>query len=46
MPALMEQVVLGVAVAGQFLFASVAQHRRSPVDDPLGSAGVRDDNTS
>ena len=42
----MEQVVLGVAVVGQFLFASVAQHRRSPVDDPLGSAGIRDDNTS
>lgn len=43
MPVLMEQVALGVAVAGQFLLASVAQHRRLPVDDPLGSAGVRDD---
>jgi hypothetical protein len=40
-PVLLEQVVLGVAVAGQFLFAPVAQRRRPPVDDPLGAVGVR-----
>ncbi len=32
-PVLLEQVVLGVAVAGQLLFAAVAQRRRLPVDD-------------
>jgi hypothetical protein len=45
MSALMEQVVLGVAVAGQFLFGSVMHHRCSPVDDPFGPTDVRDDNT-
>jgi hypothetical protein len=33
-PVLMEQVVLGVAVAGQFLFAPVTQGRGPPIDDP------------
>ena len=44
-PVLLEQVVLGVAVAGQLLLAPVAQRGRPPVDDPLGSVRVRDDNT-
>src|ERR1022692_1281075 len=44
-PVLLEQVVLGIAVACQFLFAPVAQRRRPPVDDPLGAVSVRDDNT-
>jgi len=44
-PVLPEQVVLGVAVARQFLLAAVAQCRRLPVDDPLGPIGVRDDDT-
>ena len=44
-PVLLEQVVLSVAVACQFLFAAVAQRRRLPVDDPLGAVGVRDDDT-
>jgi hypothetical protein len=42
-PVLLEQVVLGVAVAGQFLLAPVAQRRDAPVDDPLGAASVRND---
>jgi hypothetical protein len=42
-PVLPEQVVLGVAVAGQFLLAAVAQRCRPPVDDPLGAVGVGDD---
>ncbi len=42
-PVLLEQVVLGVSVACQFLFAAVAQRRRLPADDPLGAVGVRDD---
>jgi hypothetical protein len=42
-PVLPEQIVLGVAVAGQFLLAAVAQRCRPPVDDPLGPVGVRDD---
>jgi hypothetical protein len=41
-PTLLEQVVLGVAVARQFLLAAIAQRRRTPVDDPLGTIGVRD----
>jgi hypothetical protein len=44
-PALLEQVVLGVAVAGQFLFAPVTQGRGPPVDDPPSAANVRDDDT-
>src|SRR5260370_9117322 len=44
-PVLQEQVVLGVAVACQFLFAPVAQRRCPPVDDPLCAVGVRDDNS-
>src|SRR5215831_19039399 len=40
---LLEQVVLGVAVAGQFLLAPIAQRRGSPVDDPFGAASVRHD---
>ena len=42
-PVLLEQVVLGVAIARQFLFAPVAQYRGAPVDDPLGAACVRHD---
>jgi hypothetical protein len=42
-PVLQEKVVLGIAVACEFLLAAVAQRRRPPVDDPLGSVGVRDD---
>jgi len=42
-PVFAEQVVLGVAVACQFLFAAVAQRCRLPVDDPLGAIGVCDD---
>ena len=44
-PVLQEQVVLGVTVARQFLFAAVAQRRRLPVDDPLRPVSVRDDDT-
>ena len=44
-PVLLEEVILGIAVACQFLLAAVAQRGRLPVDDPLGTIGVRDDNT-
>jgi hypothetical protein len=36
-PVLLEQVILGVAAAREFLLAAVAQRRRLPVDDPLGA---------
>jgi hypothetical protein len=42
-PVLAEQVILGVAVACQLLLAAVPQRRRLPVDDPLGTVSVRDD---
>ena len=42
-PVLPEQVVLGVAVAGQFLLAAVAQRGRPPVDNPLGAVDVGDE---
>ena len=39
-PVLLEQVVLGITVARQLLFASVPQRGGAPVDDPLRTASV------
>src|SRR5258708_407078 len=45
-PVLQEQVVLGVAVACQLLFAPAAPRRCTPADDPLCAVGGRDDDAS